>query len=117
MKIKSVEPIYTGGNIYVFMGAVDDNFFLASSCDYDVRIIDEDPRNHTSEERFGFEEWASAEWQEEHIVKDLEPSEAVEFFLTMLLWIKNNEPDGNYMMSDMTYFEEELKHLHGNDWR
>lgn len=113
MKIKSVEPIYTGGGIYIFLGAVDDNYFIADSLECDVRIVDEDPRNHTDDERFGYEEWASAEWQEEHLVKDL-TSDRKTFFVDMLRWVFNNEPDGNYLMSDIDYLLADIQNK--QDW-
>ena len=58
----------------------------------------------------------SVEWQEEHLVKDLTPNEAVAFFKDMLNWVCKNDPSGNYLGSDMDYFKEELESLHG-DWR
>ena len=117
MKFKSVEPEYTGGGIYVFTGAVDDNYFMADTSFYDVRLLDANPKDNVNEERFGFPEWECADWQEEHLVKDLVPHEAVEFFKEMLRWVQENEPDGNYLMSDMDYFAEEVATLHGDDWR
>lgn len=58
----------------------------------------------------------SVEWQEEHLVEDLTPDEAVAFFKEMLKWVEDNDPSGNYLGSDMDYFKEELETLHG-DWR
>lgn len=115
----SVEPEYTGGGIYLFTGRLaDGNFFMADTANYDVRVLTEDPNEPTGMDALGITERNidSVEWQEEHLVKDLTPDEAVEFFKEMLKWVEDNNPSGNYLGSDMDYFKEELKTLHG-DWR
>lgn len=115
----SVEPEYTGGGIYLFTGKLTDgNFFMADTANYDVRVLTEDPNEPTGMDALGITERNidSVEWQEEHLVKDLNPDEAVEFFKEMLKWVKDNGPSGNYLGSDMDYFKEELETLHGN-WR
>ena len=121
-KFISVEPCYTGGNIYVFTGHLaDGNFFMADSTCYDVRVLDADPNipvgmsDEDAEEEYGttLEEsaWASVEWQEEHLVEDLEPSKAVKFFKEMLDWVKANRPTGNYIYDDMKILAEDLENL------
>lgn len=110
MAIKSAEPIYTGGGIYIFLGQIDDDFFVADSCNQDARIVDANPSDFTDDERFGFEEWASEEWQQEHLVRDLtDTSERRRFFVDMLKWVFDNEPDGNYMMSDIEYLLTDIQ--------
>lgn len=117
MKFKSVNPEYTGGNIYVFTGEVDDVYFMADTSFYDVRLLDANPLEHEDEERFGFPEWQCADWQEEHLVRDLEPHEAVEFLKEMLAWVIENKPSGNYAMDDMEWFAADVATLEGDDWR
>ncbi len=115
----SVEPEYTGGGIYLFTGKLTDgNFFMADTANYDVRVLTEDPDEPTGMDALGITERNidSVEWQEEHLVKDLTPAEAVAFFKEMLKWVEDNDPSGNYLGSDMDYFKEELESLHG-DWR
>ena len=115
----SVEPEYTGGGIYLFTGKLTDgNFFMADTANYDVRVLTEDPNEPTGMDALGITERNidSVEWQEEHLVKDLTPDEAVEFFKEMLKWVEDNDPSGNYLGSDMDYFKKELETLHG-DWR
>lgn len=116
----SVEPEYTGGGIYLFTGKLTDgNFFMADTANYDVRVLTEDPNEPTYIRDDGTV-WErnidSVEWQEEHLVKDLTPDEAVAFFKEMLKWVEDNDPSGNYLGSDMDYFKEELETLKG-DWR
>lgn len=118
-KFVSVEPEYTGGGIYLFTGRLaDGNFFMADTANYDVRVLNADPNEPTGMDALGITERNidSVEWQEEHLVKDLTPDEAVEFFKEMLKWVEDNDPSGNYLGSDMNYFKEELETLHG-DWR
>ena len=115
----SVEPEYTGGGIYLFTGRLaDGNFFMADTANYDVRVLTEDPNEPTGMDALGITERNidSVEWQEDHLVKDLTPDEAVKFFKEMLKWVEDNDPSGNYLGADMDYFKEELETLHG-DWR
>lgn len=110
--IRDVEPIYTGGNIYCFIGKTNDNYFLAESSNFDVRILCTDP--HTED----FEAVWMPEWQEKNLVKDLLPINALEFFEEMVEWIKSNEPDGNYSMSEISELGEEVKELTSEkNWR
>lgn len=118
-KFISVDPEYTGGGIYVFTGKLaDGNFFMADTANYDVRLLTEDPNEPTGMDTLGIVERNidSVEWQEEHLVKDLSPDEAVKFFKAMLDWVAENDPSGNYLGADMDYFRNELDNLHG-DWR
>ena len=111
MKFKSVEPNYTGGGIYVFTGQVDDNYFVADSPNFDVRLLNDDPNAEAEEDWFDTNV-ESVEWQEEHLVKDLtEWAACAEFFAEMLKWVKENKPDGNYLMGDMEDIAKEMKLL------
>ena len=112
----AVEPQYTGGGIYVFLGTLTNgNGFIADTACYDVRILNEDPSKcgikYPDEDAF-----PSVEWQEEHLIEDLKPIEAKAFFIKMLEWIIANDPTGNYNDGDMEYFLNEVKSLEGN-WR
>lgn len=126
-KFVSVDPEYTGGGIYVFTGELaDGNFFMADTANYDVRIVNEDPNipddmpDDEAWEKYGVtrdeDAWASVEWQEEHLVKDLTPNEAVEFLKKMFKWVKDNKPNGNYLVDELDYFIEDVESLQG-DWR
>ena len=91
--IKNVTPSYTGGGIYSFIGELTNHtFFLADN--WDVRILTEDPRIDEYESFF-------PEWQEERLVADLTGMASAEFLKEVIRWIKENEPEGNYLMSDM----------------
>lgn len=111
--IESVEPEYTGGGIYIFTGKLTNgNYFLATN-DYDVRVLDS-PYDWDSE--------FFDEWQEAHLVKDLEPSAALQFCKQMVDWVKANEPNANYSMYDMRAIAEDIEEClkaeaEGKDWR
>lgn len=116
----SVEPCYTGGGVYIFTGQLaDGNYFMADTSFFDVRIVNEDPDAPTHMDYDGTvseRNIDSVEWQEEHLVEDLNPTETVAFFRQMLKWVQENEPNGNYNMGDMEDITEELDTLKG-DWR
>lgn len=118
-KFVSVQPDYTGGGIYLFTGRLaDGNYFMADTANYDVRILTEDPNEPTGMDALAIPERNidSVEWQEEHLVRDLTPDEAVAFFKEMLKWVEDNKPFGNYINPDMDLIKEELETLKG-DWR
>lgn len=100
LKIENVTPIYTGGNIYVYIGELSDgNYFIASDQSFvgdyfDIRIVNENPADY--EEDFG-----SVTWQEEHLVSDVVGSEAREFTIQLLEWVLENRPEGNYQLGDI----------------
>lgn len=101
MKIKSVTPDYTGGNIYVYLGELDNGqYFIAEDLMYDVTIVDADPRK-AGDDAF------QPDWIEEHLVRYLE-EDNITFFRDMLCWVIDNKPDGNYNIVDM---EHELMEL------
>lgn len=101
LNIESVIPNYTGGNIYNYTGKLSDgNYFMAADDwfegDYfDIRIVNENP------DKVGEDSWYP-EWQEEHLVRDIQSeNEAQKFTKQILNWIIKNKPEGNYDISDM----------------
>ena len=100
-KIIDVTPNYTGGGIYVFEGALDDGtYFLACDDGYDVRILDKDPRK-TRRVNGGDKLGVYPEWQEKHLVRDIDNNKTKGFFEEMINWVLKNEPKGNYNDGDM----------------
>lgn len=113
MSITYVRPEYTGGGIYCFLGrlAQSKRWFLADTNNYDVRILNASPFTA------GDDVW-DASWQEAHLVKDLNPEEALNFFIEMLNWIREFSPSGNYLSEDMDTIREEVERLKNkNNWR
>ena len=110
--IKSVEPNYTGGNIYVYTGELNDGTYFMASDDwtdtqnnfYNVLIVNEDPNSEENEEDSWFEDW-----QQSHLVKSLEAEEAANFFKDMLTWVIKNKPDGNYQVADIEDILDDIK--------
>ena len=102
----SCEPIYTGGGIYCFRGQLSETeWFVADDDFYDVRIVDSTPWEI---DKYGDEVCWFSDWQEEHLVRDLDGKESFAFFRKMINWIKANKPKGNYAMYDL---EDDLAEL------
>lgn len=99
-KIVDVTPIYTGGNIYIYWGAFSDGtYFMACDDWFDLRVVDEDPRNTHNGDYF---EADYPDWQEVHLIKDIPNTQTQDFYNEMYDWILANEPsDGNYSLGDM----------------
>ena len=108
-----VEPEYTGGGIYCFLGQLTNGtWFLADDSYYDVRIVDTDVFAEDPDEVW------QPEWQEAHLVKDLKPEEALDFFIDMLAWVKINAPDGNYAQVELDDTMAEIEELKTQkNWR
>lgn len=88
-RITRAIPCYTGGGIYVFTGRLQSGeWFVADNAPCSVRLLNEDPD--------GTDEAFYAEWQEEHLIRDLDDKEAEHFYKNMVKWVKLNKPYGNY---------------------
>ena len=81
-----IEPIYTGGNIWCFQGALSDGtYFMASDFMDSFRILNEDPRDK--------EEAWYADWQEAHLVKDIDDDKTAPIFVELYKWLESHKPD------------------------
>lgn len=98
MKPKTVEAIYTGGNIWLFFGRLEDgNWFMADD-NGSVRIVDADPMNDLDESLM-------EDWQLEHLIMDLFGNERIEFCDSIIAWLRANH-DKHYMTdSEITAYE------------
>lgn len=115
-EILKVETMYTGGNIYVFLGSLSDGkYFMAESSCFDVRILNADP-SAVETDKYGDSPIWYSDWQEEHLVKDLTEKECPSFFIDMLNWVRFNSP--NDYDFDLEHLMEEAKELEGTTgWR
>ena len=111
--IQYVKPIYTGGEIYVYLGKfVDGTYFIAGTPDWDLRILDEDPDQiHPTDPESYDRAWDDSDWQLDHLVKDYASTDTQDFFNQMFDYILKNEPAGNYSLGDM----EEQKKRNNNE--
>ena len=96
--INNVTPIYTGGGFYIYLGEIDNNYFIADDNCNDVRIVNSDPAIN--------ENYTDTTWQEAHLVRDMETGspEHLSTFQAILQWIINNKPSGaacNYNITDI----------------
>ena len=91
--IKNANACYTGGNIYIYYGQLEDGTFFRACDDWEcIEICDAD----TSTEEADY-----CEFYEEHTIKSLGGKEYETFWNDMLLWIIHNAPDGNYSAHEL----------------
>ena len=89
MKIKEANAEYTGGNIWLFYGELTDgNFFLTDDYGWTL-ILNANPSN--------FDESTYVEWQQEHLVKELEGNDRLEFCNQLLNWLSKHIDNCNGM--------------------
>ena len=80
---KSINAIYTGGNIWLFYGELNnETYFLMDDYGY-VLILDSDPSD--------LDESLYPEWQEKHKIKDLYNQERKDFCLKVLNLLMKND--------------------------
>ena len=103
---RSVHPEYTGGNIYVFNGRVGKDWFIATDDEYSVRLVDANPISKDAVEQSGY-----ADWQEQHLIKDLSYKESLKFFKEMLNWVLSKNPRGNYSRDELASRAKEVDKL------
>ena len=48
-----------------------------------------------------YDDFWTVEWMEEHTVKEITGSKAVAIWNSMLQWIIDNQPDGNYSTREL----------------
>lgn len=99
--IKSATADYTGGGVYIFLGEfTDGTYFIADYPYWDLRVVDEDPRptfwDDDAETSSGF-----PEWQEAHLVRDVDNRTTKAFYADLFDWIMKNSPDSNYNSGDI----------------
>lgn len=105
--IKHVTPEYSGGGIYLFLGELNNgNSFIADTNCYSVRILD---LGTCSIDSVSDEELFQTDFQEYHLVKDLNEPESLLFFLKVLKWTLDNFPKGNYTIADIESHFEKVK--------
>lgn len=93
MEINTATAIYTGGNIYIYYGQLEDNTYFRSCDTWEcTEICNAD----TSTEDADY-----MEFYEEHSIKAIAGKEHREFFNKMLQWILEHKPDGNYVTYEL----------------
>lgn len=103
--IKDAYAVYTGGGIWLFYGELKDgNYFLTD--DYGAtRILDTDPSD--------FDETLYEDWQQEHLVEELEGNDRTSFGDDLIDWLKNANDKNRGGITDeeldeyKEYFKEE----------
>ena len=93
MKIKTATAEYTGGNIYIYYGELENGLWFRTSDLWESIAI---CTNDTSGEDADY-----CEFFEEYMVEELEGIQYKELWNEMLYWIINNNPKGNYLKYEM----------------
>lgn len=109
MKPITSELIYTGGNIYIGIGATDDgNWYIADHSNDSVRIVNANPSEA------GEDMW-DAEWQEEHLIMDFEDEskDTILFLYKSLVLCAKQTSIGSDVYKLMEYLEENYKSYFG----
>lgn len=84
IEFEDIEPIYTGGGIWCFVGELSDStFFIAEDANDSFRIVNEDPR--------GNEEAWYPEWQEKHLVLDIDDDKTTPIFIDLYRWLESHK--------------------------
>ena len=91
--IKEAYADYTGGNIWVFHGKLEDgSYFLSDDAGWTL-ILDEDPSD--------LEISTYQDWQDSHTIRELKDPERKEFLAELLRAVKEN-PD--FYMNDLEIY-------------
>ncbi len=95
-KIKEAEAIYTGGNIWLFIGSLTDgNYFLVSDDGWAL-ILNADPSN--------LDESLYDDWQKEHLIEEMDEGEELRAFQIQLLDLLKS-----YSTNQRCIFDEEIE--------
>lgn len=90
--VVEANAMYTGGNIWVFYGKLlDGNYFITDDNGW-TQVLNANPDEDLDEAFF-------YEWQQEHLVRELEGEKRTEFLSQMLDWLLEN-PDYRGGMSE-----------------
>lgn len=89
--VKSVSAVYTGGNIWCFLGEYTDGVFFLADDDGRIMFFDSDPNVDLGTD----EDCFSLEWQQKHEVScEVDSKEFVVSILTRLLNPRENDDLG-----------------------
>lgn len=93
MIIKNANACYTGGNIYIYYGQLENGLYFRACDDWEsIEICNAD----TSTEEADY-----YEFYQEHSVKTLVGDLYEKFWNDMILWIIRNSPKGNYSEDEL----------------
>ena len=101
--IKNAYAVYTGGGIWLFYGELENgNYFLTD--DYGAtRILDANPSD--------LDESLYEDWQQEHLVNDLEGQDRIDFCDKLLDWLEtaDQEHAGGITERELDRYREYFK--------
>lgn len=100
---KKVNAVYTGGGIWLFYGETNHGYFLTDD-NGATRFLSADPSN--------LDDSLYNEWQEEHLIKDLENPERLAFCDALINRLLRNNPaddKGGITNEELTRYKEFFK--------
>jgi len=93
--IKAATAIYTGGGIYIYYGQLENGLYFRACDDWEsISICDADTSHDDAD---------YCEFYDTHQVIEITGSNFKTAFNAVLRWIINNEPDGNYCITELEH--------------
>lgn len=104
MRVIYANATYTGGGIYQYTGRFDNGNYFQTSTGWEdyVQELDADP----------YENWddnSDEMWQNEHMVEEHYGSDATKILASVMKYIIDNQPTGNYSVSEIENALLEMK--------
>ena len=99
-KFKDVDVVYTGGNINLYFGVLQDgSYFIADDSNFFVTFVDENVME--------FDDIPEMDWYDSHTTYEVPEEDGFRFMKSMYEWIKKNKPSV-YDANDLVWHENEL---------
>jgi hypothetical protein len=103
--VKYANADYTGGGFYFYNGELGNGDYFIAADDWNgyepddcsIIIMDVDPERAMDE----YDDFWTVEWIDTHTVKEITGNKAVAIWNSMLQWIIDNQPDGNYSTREL----------------
>lgn len=99
VQIKEAHAVYTGGNIWLFHGELEDGTYFLTDDEGRTQILDENPED--------FDESLYWEWQEKHLIRDLEnEDERIDFCHKLCDKFQKDGADGGFTEKDIKNYRK-----------
>lgn len=117
-KFKWAKPYYTGGNINVFYGELEDGtFFYGGDSTYQVYFCDANPTEEDENDEYGGFVADNPDWLEAHTTRLIGGTdECLDFYEALLHFCLDNKVEGNYGPCDLEADLTEIASLRGTNW-
>ena len=100
--IKEANAVYTGGNIWLFYGKLDDNTYFLTDDNGWTQILNADPSD--------LEESTYEDWQLQHLIREITGNERIKFCNELLNYIyENPDHDGGMTEQEINVYRTWFK--------